>query len=48
MECRPDPDTRSLADLDPGKAPSFSVYGKANEALPSLEHFLVPLEGGGG
>jgi len=44
VECRPDPFPLDLAELDLRTAPSFTIYGRANETLPSLEGYLLQIE----
>jgi myo-inositol-1(or 4)-monophosphatase len=44
VECHPEPDLSRIHELNPESAASFTVYGRANEDLPSLEEFLVPVD----
>ena len=47
IECRPDPFPLDLAGLEVGSAPSFTLYGRANPDLPSIEDYLARVEDAG-
>ncbi len=43
VDCRPALETLSLARINSKNPISLTVFGRANEVLPSLEQFLIPV-----
>jgi fructose-1,6-bisphosphatase/inositol monophosphatase family enzyme len=45
VDCRPEISSIDIASIDVKNTTSLTVFGRANAHLPSLEGYLVPLDG---
>ncbi len=44
MECDPPWESLDIAAMEVDSAPSITIFGKANETLPSLSEFMTPIK----